>query len=170
MIGLVVAGCADKKKAPVAPVAVAPPPARVAPKDLPEAVARATEVNQGGGLTFSPDVMKMCPGVRPPKFGFDSSDLRAAWSDALSTLGTCLQTGGLKGRSLMLTGHTDPRGTEEYNTDLGTRRSEAVRDALSVFGVDSSRLFVLSRGESDAVGTDETTWAQDRHVDLDIQR
>lgn len=168
LLALVCSGCAPKKD-PAAP----PPPAEIAyrapSKAQVEAVAKATETNEGGGLVFSPDILRMCPGIRSPKFSFDSSELRAGWADALWTLGSCMQTGGLKNSRLQLTGYTDPRGEDDYNMALGSRRTEAVKEALHTFGVDSDRLFTTSRGESEARGTDEETWAQDRRVDISLR-
>lgn len=166
---LSVSGCATAK--PAAPPPVAPPAAAVkASETQHEAVAKATIANEGGGLKFSDDILRACPGVRSPKFGFDSDVLRAGWADALSTLATCLKTGGLKDSSILLTGHTDPRGTEDYNMALGSRRAGSVSEAIVEFGIAPSRMSTTSRGESEAGGTDEASWLQDRRVDISLQR
>lgn len=65
---------------------------------------------------------------------------------------------------LMLTGACDPRGTEEYNIALGERRASAVRDYMRALGLNSSRISITSVGEEIATGTDEASWARDRHV------
>jgi peptidoglycan-associated lipoprotein len=132
------------------------------------AVDRALQENQGGGLAFSDEVLRACPGIKSPKFGFDSSKLGKEWSEALSALATCMNEGGLKGRGVLLTGHTDNRGDDDYNMVLGGRRADAVRTAVSTFGVDPHRVDVTSRGKVDAVGNDEESWARDRRVDIDV--
>ncbi len=134
-----------------------------------DAVAKATAGQEGGGLAISAEILSLCPGIKPPKFGFDSSELRGEWRDALRTLADCMRGGKLAGRAVLLTGHTDPRGDDDYNLALGGRRAEAVKRAIVTFGVEASRLDVTSRGEVDAVGTDEAGWARDRKVDLDLR-
>ena len=132
------------------------------------AVDRAVQENQGGGLAFSDEVLRACPGIKAPKFGFDSSKLSKEWSDALGSLASCMNEGGLKGRGVLLTGHTDNRGDDDYNMVLGGRRADAVRGAVSAFGVDPHRIDVTSRGKVDAVVNDEESWARDRRVDIDV--
>ena len=70
---------------------------------------------------------------------------------------------------MTLVGHTDPRGTQEYNLALSERRAQSVRDHLGRLGVDGTKLSVLPRGSLDAKGTDEPSWAQDRRVDFTWQ-
>ena len=133
-----------------------------------KAVTKAAEENQGGGLSISADVLRLCPGIKPPKFGYDSSSVKDEWRAAIQSLGDCMNNGGLKGKRILLTGHTDPRGDEDYNIQLGGRRAEAVKSALTSFGVQGGRIEVTSRGEVDAKGTEEASWAQDRRVDIGL--
>jgi peptidoglycan-associated lipoprotein len=61
-------------------------------------------------------------------------------------------------------GHSDERGTREYNLALGERRANSVRDYLVALGVEAVRINVISYGkERPAVaGSDESSWAQNR--------
>ena len=68
--------------------------------------------------------------------------------------------------SSQMIGHTDPRGTQEYNLALSEKRAQSVRDHLGRLGVEGNQLSVLPRGSLDAKGTDEPSWAQDRRVDF----
>lgn len=174
-LGLLLPACGHKKDAAtpadMANAATPAPPAMKEPSPVQrEAVAAAAETNQGGGLSFSPDVLRLCPGVHAPKFGFDSAELRTEWAEALSMLGDCMKNGGLKDKALLLTGHTDPRGSEDYNMALGSRRAEATKQAISEFGVEGSRLSTSSRGKAEARGIDDASWAQDRRVDISLRQ
>jgi peptidoglycan-associated lipoprotein len=60
------------------------------------------------------------------------------------------------------------RRTEEYNLGLGSRRSESVSQYLGRLGVQKPQLGVTTRGALDATGTDESTWQQDRRVDIQL--
>ena len=166
--GLWLAGCGGDKR-PETPANKPKTFTPAATPDQDQAVARAAEENQGGGLSISPDIMKLCPGVKPPKFGYNSSEVKGEWRDALSSIADCMKNGGLKGKGVLLTGHTDPRGDDDYNMQLGGRRAEAVKGALTSFGVETGRVDVTSRGEVDAKGSDESTWAQDRRVDIGLK-
>ena len=66
----------------------------------------------------------------------------------------------------MLQGHTDERGTREYNLGLGERRAKAVERFLSVQGVSPSQLEVVSYGEERPAvsGYNEDAYAQNRRV------
>lgn len=162
------AACADKKppETPTSGPATGKP--TVAPPQQ-AAVQKAADENQGGSLSISAEILKLCPSIKPPKFGFDSAAVKDEWTAAIQSLADCMQTGGLKGKGVLLTGHTDPRGDDDYNMALGTRRASAVKDAVTSFGVGGDRVDVTSRGEVDAKGTDEQTWAQDRRVDIGLR-
>lgn len=74
----------------------------------------------------------------------------------------------LPAATLRIEGHTDERGSTEYNLSLGQRRAQAVADALRAYGVGGNRLEAVSYGEERprAAGHDETAWAQNRRADL----
>ena len=63
-------------------------------------------------------------------------------------------------------GHADERGTREYNLALGDRRANAAKNYLAARGIDSSRMTVISWGKErpDALGSDESAWAQNRRA------
>jgi hypothetical protein len=72
------------------------------------------------------------------------------------------------GIKIVLVGHADPRGTPEYNVDLGQRRADSTAAYLDSLGVRVQRLTTESRGELQRV-TDlntEEAWAKDRRVEF----
>ena len=71
------------------------------------------------------------------------------------------------GKSLVLVGHCDWRGTAEYNLGLGDRRANSVKKYLESLGADATRLETLSKGSTDAKqGGGEADWQKDRRVDF----
>jgi peptidoglycan-associated lipoprotein len=71
-------------------------------------------------------------------------------------------------RRVSIEGHTDDRGGREYNLALGQKRSEAVRRAFTLLGVNDSQIEAVSFGkEKPAVtGDGESTWAQNRRAEI----
>ncbi len=67
-----------------------------------------------------------------------------------------------------LEGHTDERGSREYNMGLGERRGNAVSSALQGAGGSASQLTVVSYGEERPLCTESTEacWAQNRRVEI----
>jgi peptidoglycan-associated lipoprotein len=67
---------------------------------------------------------------------------------------------------LTVEGHTDERGTREYNLALGDRRANAVKNYLVALGIDPARLLTISYGEERPAepGNDETAWAKNRRA------
>ena len=70
------------------------------------------------------------------------------------------------GAKVLVEGHTDERGTRDYNLALGARRSFSVEQALVARGIDSSRVESTSFGkERPAVaGSNEQSWAENRRA------
>jgi peptidoglycan-associated lipoprotein len=73
--------------------------------------------------------------------------------------------------TLALEGHTDERGTREYNLALGERRAQAVQKLMLAFGVPAQQLKVVSFGEEKLAdpGHDESAWRKNRRVELVYQ-
>ncbi len=69
---------------------------------------------------------------------------------------------------LTLEGHTDERGSQEYNLGLGERRANAVRQALLAQGANGSQITVVSFGEErpECREFNESCWSQNRRADL----
>jgi peptidoglycan-associated lipoprotein len=67
---------------------------------------------------------------------------------------------------LLVEGHADERGTNEYNLALGERRAKATRDHLVSLGIDGGRITVISYGEERPLCTERTEacWAQNRRA------
>lgn len=164
-------GCS--KKQPVAkPTTAAREPAPAATKqETPVDVSQDQQVSPN--LAISGDIAAMC-GIEAsttpnPKFEYDKDELTAEDRAVLEQLAVCLTSGALKGRTVSLIGRADPRGTEEYNLGLGSRRAASVSAFLTRLGVNQAQLAVTTRGALDATGSDEASWAQDRRVDIQLQ-
>ena len=69
---------------------------------------------------------------------------------------------------LSLEGHADERGTREYNLALGERRARAVKQMMTLIGLDSQRIHTVSYGEERpyAASHDESSWYLNRRVDI----
>jgi peptidoglycan-associated lipoprotein len=98
-------------------------------------------------------------------FEYDSSDLKPEAMRALDVHAKDLKANGNR---VVLEGHTDERGTREYNMALGERRAKAVQRYLVLQGVSPAQLELVSYGEERplAAGTSEESWAQNRRVEL----
>lgn len=85
------------------------------------------------------------PEVMTIYFDFDKSNIRSEFYDDLNAHAAYLQAN--PEASVVLEGHTDERGTREYNMALGERRGNSVQRYLSLQGVDSAQMEVVSYGE-----------------------
>jgi peptidoglycan-associated lipoprotein len=105
---------------------------------------------------------------KAPKFDFDNFELLPSDREVLDRIATCVTSGPLTGRTIELIGRADPRGTQEYNLGLGTKRASTVADYLKRVGVPGTQISTTTRGDLDAQGKDEYTWRGDRRVDLQL--
>lgn len=69
---------------------------------------------------------------------------------------------------ILITGHTDERGSAGYNVSLGENRAKSIRDLLILKGVDSSQITTVSYGKDQPVsyGHDELSWSKNRRAEL----
>ncbi len=98
-------------------------------------------------------------------FAFDSSNLTP---EAIASLNAHIAALKNTNSNIRLEGHTDERGTREYNLALGERRANSVRDYMVLNGIASYRIETISYGEERplAYGSGEANWAQNRRVEL----
>ena len=98
-------------------------------------------------------------------FEYDSSTLTPAARASVDAHVALLSTND---RTIRLEGHTDERGTRDYNMALGERRANAVRDYMAASGVANYRVETVSYGEEQpiAYGSGESNWSQNRRVEL----
>lgn len=97
-------------------------------------------------------------------FDFDKYDLTPDARTTLNNNAECLkQAPALK---VVLEGHCDDRGTQEYNLALGEKRANTVRSYLKNLGIPGARLVSRSKGENEPVCTeeDESCWSRNRRV------
>ena len=129
-----------------APVAAAPAPAPApalepapAPQPLAQAPTPAPAPIVIGKVSLSTDVL----------FGFNQAELTPAGQQRLDDLAKNAQ--GANVEQVVLTGHADRIGSENYNKELSEKRAQAVADYLAQKGVDRNRLKVEGKGESEPV-------------------
>lgn len=105
-------------------------------------------------------------GKRIIYFDFDRAELRSEDAAIVAAHSRYLSANG--GTRVRLEGHTDERGTREYNIGLGERRAQTVRRALLLQGAAESQVSTVSYGEERpaAAGSDEVAWSQNRRVEI----
>lgn len=115
-------------------------------KEIQTTVAGAdvTRVGEGLVVTFDSGLL----------FDFDSDVLRAESKKNLDNLASSLNSFG--DSKLMLVGHTDAQGTDSYNLDLSRRRASAVGRYLESRGVNSARVQIAGRGETEPIAANDT--------------
>ena len=99
-------------------------------------------------------------------FDYDSYVIKPQFQALLDGHARFLKTNN--GRRISIEGHTDERGGREYNLALGQRRSEAVRRALGLLGVNDAQVEAVSFGKEKpvAMGSDEASWSQNRRAEI----
>lgn len=99
-------------------------------------------------------------------FDFDSSEIKGTGTDVVAAHAKYLA--GHPNTRVRLEGHTDERGSREYNIGLGERRAQSVRRALLLQGAADAQISTVSYGEERpaAPGHDEAAWAKNRRVEI----
>ncbi len=152
----------------------APPPAQTAPPEisvphndyevqLPAPAKPETRLIQ---LAVGEEVDKTCD-LKEPHFFYDESEPRPQAHPEVKKLARCLNTEPYSDLTVLLVGRADPRGSNEYNLELGKRRAVQVKDLLVKNGVDEERIVVSTAGERQAKGDEEAySYGYDRRVDV----
>lgn len=138
---------------------------------LPVGSYDVTVVNPDGGkatlrkgLTLTESMGMSCSPVTV-RFDFDSAVLAPDTRSTLESAASCLKESRSEVR---VEGHTDERGTTEYNIALGQRRAESVQRYLAGLGVSSARMRSVSYGEERPVDASATpaAFAANRRVEI----
>lgn len=101
-------------------------------------------------------------------FDFDRSELTEKAKEVLTQVGDIL----LKEPRFVIVveGHTDARGTEDYNMTLGSKRAMKVKEFLSAYGVGGDRMETVSFGKEKpkVAGESEEAYAQNRRANFKV--
>jgi peptidoglycan-associated lipoprotein len=99
-------------------------------------------------------------------FDFDNSEIKGEGTDIVAAHAKYLAAN--PSTRVRLEGHTDERGSREYNIGLGERRAQAVRRALLLQGAADAQISTVSYGEERpaVAGHDEAAWAKNRRVEI----
>ncbi len=120
--------------------------------------AKIERVGEGIKITFDSGIL----------FGYDSSTLQPEAKTNISKLAVILKK--YPDTNILVTGHTDSDGAEEYNQTLSEQRAKAVSDYSMYQGISSSRLSVIGLGENEPVASNETVEGKrlNRRVEIAI--
>ncbi len=178
VLGVVAAGCA---KRPATTSVAAPPPSAPAPAAPPATPAPAPSTPAPAAPVPStpstpapapapaattarpaPAEFASIPELKDIHFDFDKYDVRPDAARTLDANAAWLKSNG--NQLLLIEGHCDERGTNEYNLALGERRAKSAMNYLVSQGVQASRITIISYGEERPLCTEhtETCWAQNR--------
>jgi peptidoglycan-associated lipoprotein len=136
-----------------------------------EASARIT-VNPAAARTVptTPSEERPALSVKDVFFDFDAASIRADASTVTQEDARMLAQH--PEANVLIEGHCDDRGSEEYNMVLGVNRANAVRQALIQQGIDASRIKVISLGKEKPFckEQDEQCWQQNRRDHFVVQK
>jgi len=115
-----------------------------------------------GAARPSPREFSEVAELRDIHFDFDKYDIRAGDARVLDSNATWLKSN--PNHLLLIEGHCDERGTNEYNLALGERRAKSTMNYLVAQGVQASRITIISYGKERPVCTErnESCWMKNR--------
>jgi len=172
VVALTSSACGKKKlpPPPAAPVAAAqaetprttptPPPP---PPPAPDPTPPSKPLSEEEIFANTPlDKLNEQKPLNDAFFAYDSTELNDAARGALQKDSEWMKR--WKSTKVMVEGHADNRGTNEYNLALAERRAAAVRDYLVGLGIPASRITIVSKGEEAPFCTEDTEacWQQNR--------
>lgn len=123
----------------------------------------------GEGLAGRPDsLQEVASQFGVVLFDFDSAQINPGERSKIEAVAEYLRANA--GLGLIVEGHCDERGSNEYNLALGERRALAVRAYLVELGVNAGRIQTKSLGEERpvAMGHDEASWSQNRRAEFQL--
>jgi len=157
MIGLLITASACSKKPKVDTTDQYPQATTQGPSDEELAAQRAAQEREAEALrlrqAFENDDVY---------FNFDDATLTAEAIEILNQKVAYLRDNA--GASIIVEGHCDERGTNEYNIALGERRAQSIVSFLANAGISADQMKAVSYGEEKpaVMGSDEAAWAKNR--------
>src|SRR5690606_26812296 len=99
-------------------------------------------------------------------FDFDSAVVRDEYKPLVTAHARYLTEN--RGRRVVIQGHTDERGSREYNLALGQRRADSVKKMMMLLGAADNQIETVSFGEEKpaVVGSDESAWSKNRRAEI----
>ena len=138
---------------------------------IPAMGSQASDGNLAGGESLDEMKMMDVDSIYPPiiYFNYDQYDLDDQGTEVVRYHANILIENPKQ--KLVLKGHTDERGTPEYNLALGEKRALAVSQAMMLFGVEENRIEVISFGEEqpEVAQSNELAWQKNRRVEIVIK-
>ncbi|MFC3170960.1 peptidoglycan-associated lipoprotein Pal [Acinetobacter vivianii] len=166
---LVFTGCASRKPAAEITTGNTPNGSSTVSTDGLSEDAALNAQNLAGASSKGVTAANKALAKRVVHFNYDSSDLS---NEDYQTLQAHAQFLVANANSrVALTGHTDERGTREYNMALGERRAKAVESFLITNGVNPQQLEAVSYGKESPVnaGHNEAAWKENRRVEINYE-
>jgi outer membrane protein OmpA-like peptidoglycan-associated protein len=100
-------------------------------------------------------------------FDFDSAIIVSKAQPQVAALGQALTSVDLKGRTFILAGHTDAKGSDSYNQDLSERRAEAVKRFLTEkYGIELKTLVAVGYGKTKLKNSTDPFAGENRRVQV----
>jgi len=129
----------------------------------PAAAAPATTAPAAPGARPSPKEFVAVAELKDVFFDFDKYDVRPGDAKVLDGNASWLKSND---NLVLIEGHCDERGTNEYNLALGERRAKSAMNYLVSQGIQASRITIISYGEERPLCTDKTEdcWAKNRRA------
>jgi outer membrane protein OmpA-like peptidoglycan-associated protein len=142
---------ARQAAAPAQPAAQQPPAQPPAQQPPPQPARQQPPAQPAPAPTPAPRALMTFP---PIYFDFDQSVLTAAARSDLDAVVRFMREN--PSANVLVTGHTDSRGSDDYNSRLGARRATVARDYLVANGIAASRISTATRGESEPAESNDT--------------
>lgn len=120
------------------------------------------------GVHLAPEIADVCGIPLPPTsyFEFDAAAVEAGDNLILRHLANCMTSGPLYGRQIELVGHSDPRGDDDYDRQLGRSRVESLREFLTSVGASPANILTDPMGEPPEGPAYSSDWPHHRRVEI----
>lgn len=127
-------------------------------RELEEDLENATveRVGEGIKITFDSGIL----------FDTESYALKDASKEDIANLAEVLNK--YEDTNIMFGGHTDSRGTDEYNQELSENRAKSVAEYAAFTGVDAKRMTIVGYGEDDPIATNDTEAGRQKNRRVEI--